>query len=54
MPAKHTPDLSPIDQLWNQLGRRVFDDRQRTHSCQQLIQALTREREAVPNAKFNV
>ena len=42
-----SPDLSPIEHLWDQLGRRVFDGRHHIHTRQQLFQALTREWEAI-------
>ena len=45
-------DLSPIEHLWNQLGRRVYDGRRRIHNCQQLIQALTRVWEAIPQYRI--
>ena len=47
-----SPDLSPIEQLWYQLGRHVFHGRQPSKNCQQLIQTLTREWEAISQYKI--
>ena len=47
-----SPDLSPIEHLWDKLGRRVFDGRHNTHNRQQLIQTLYREWEAIPQYKI--
>ena len=38
-----SPDLSPIEHFWDQLGRRVFDGRHHIHTRQQLFQAPTSE-----------
>ena len=40
-----SPDLSPIEHLWDQLGRRVFNR-------QQPLQTLNRECEAIPPYKI--
>ena len=47
-----SPDLSPIEHLWDQLGRRVFDGRHNIHNRQQLVQTLNREWEAIPQYKI--
>ena len=47
-----SPDLSPIEHLWDQLGCRVFDGRHNIHNRQQLIQTLNREWEAIPQYKI--
>ena len=47
-----SPDLSPIEHLWDQLGRRVFDGRHNFNNRQQLIQTLNREWEAIPPYKI--
>ena len=41
-----------FDNLWDQLGRRVFDGRHNIHNRQQLIQTLNREWEAIPQYKI--
>ena len=48
-----SPDLSPIEYLWDQLGRRMFDGRRRIHNRQQLIQALTGY-SAIQNSTFDL
>ena len=47
-----SPDLSPIEHLWDQLERRVFDGRNHIHTRQQLFQALTRELETIPQYRI--
>ena len=47
-----SPDLSPIEHLWDQLGCRLFDGRHNIHNRQQLVQTLNREWEAIPQYKI--
>ena len=47
-----SPDLSPIERLWDQLGHRVYEGRHNTHNRQQLIQTLNREWEAITQYKI--
>lgn len=45
-PAR-SPDMSPIEHLWDELGRRVRQ-RHNTDTRQQLVQALTQEWQQIP------
>ena len=47
-----SPDLSPIEHLWDQLRRCVFDGRHTIHNHQQLIQTLKWEWESIPQYKI--
>ena len=47
-----SPDLSPKEHLWDQLGRRVLDGRHSIHNRQQLVQTINREWEAIPQYKI--
>ena len=47
-----SPNLRHIEDLWDQVGRRVVDDRQRIRKRLQLIQALIRELEAILQYKI--
>ena len=45
-------DLSPLEHLSDQLGRRAFEGRHNIHNSQQLIQTLNREWEAIHQYKI--
>ena len=47
-----SPDLSPIEHLWDQLGLCMFHGRHNIHNSQQLIQTLNMEWEAIPQYKI--
>ena len=47
-----SPDLRPIEHLWDQQGRCVFDDRHTIHNHQQLIQTLKWKWESIPQYKI--
>jgi hypothetical protein len=44
----YSPDLNPIEQLWDELGRRVAARRRHPEIRQMLIQALQEECERIP------
>lgn len=44
----NSPDLNPIEHLWDQLKRRVREGQQEVHNQQQLIDALKRAWEEIP------
>ena len=48
-PAK-SPDMSPIEHLWDVLGRNVRNRLQRFHNVQELQQALEEEWQRIPRA----
>ena len=43
-----SPDLAPIEHVWDELGRRVKDRAQRPVTLPQLRQRLTQEWNAIP------
>ena len=43
-----SPDLSPIEHLWDQLGSHVYSSRNQINNRQQLIQTLKTEWQAIP------
>lgn len=47
-----SPDISPIEHFWDQLGQRVYRGRQPPANRQQLIQALNRAWEAIPQYRI--
>ena len=47
-----SPDLSPIEHLWDQIGRRVFDGRRIILNKDQLIAALNEEWQAIPQFRI--
>ena len=48
-----SPDLSPIEHLWDQLDRRVRKRRQQPATLDQLRAALTEEWQRIPQASIN-
>ena len=49
----YSPDLSPIEQLWDELGRRVRRRRNTHNTLGQLRTALLEEWENIPMRKIN-
>lgn len=47
-----SPDLNPIEHLWDQLGRAVYDGRRHITNRHQLIQALMEEWQAIPQYRI--
>jgi len=47
-----SPDLSPIEHLWDELGRGVYDGRHQINTTQQLVQALREEWVAIPQYRI--
>lgn len=45
-----SPDLSPIEHLWDELSRRIHNGNQQINTVAQLRQALVREWNNLPNA----
>lgn len=48
-----SPDLSPIEHLWDQLDRRVRRRRQQPHTLNELRAALTEEWQRIPQMTIN-
>ena len=49
----YSPDLSPIEHLWDELDRRVRRRRNTPNTLRQLRTALLEERENIPMRKIN-
>ena len=47
-----SPDLSPIEHLWDQLGRRVYNGRRQVRNRQELIDALRKEWDVIPQFRI--
>lgn len=45
----YSPDLNPIEHMWDQLKRRVREHEQEVHNQQQLMDALNRAWEEIPD-----
>ena len=47
-----SPDLSPVEHLWDQIGRRVYGARNPIHSRQDLVNRLTAAWNDIPQYRI--